>query len=80
MEDRKIEAIKERIRFYTEAFKTLLIISATLTGGIAGLLFKLNSPTSVFLIVVGLIIDVILISVAIKLYLNIEELFRRIEK
>ena len=74
------EAIKERVRFYTELLKVLIVLSATLLGGMVGLLFKLDNPLSIFLLFLGAILELVIIGFMLRLYLEIEELLRRLEK
>jgi len=39
MEDRKVEAIKERIKFYTELLKLMFALEIAVGGGVVGLNF-----------------------------------------
>ena len=74
------EAIKERVRFYTELLKVLIVLSATLLGGMVGLLFKLDNSLSIFLLFLGAILEFVIIGFMLRLYLEIEELLRRLEE
>ena len=74
------EAIKERVRLYTELLKVLIVLSATLLGGMVGLLFKLDNSLSIFLLFLGAILEFVIIGFMLRLYLEIEELLRRLEE
>jgi len=74
------EAVKERIRFYTEVLKMFMLLSLTTGGGLAGLLFQLDRSPAIFLLFVGVILEVFFLSGATILYLTIEELLRRLEQ
>ena len=76
----KEEAIKERIRFYTELLKAMILLDITTAGGVAGLLFKVNEGPAMFLILLGSVLEVFFLSGTLALYLTVEELLRRLEK
>ncbi|EDP75498.1 hypothetical protein [Hydrogenivirga sp. 128-5-R1-1] len=75
----KEEAIRERIKFYTELLKALILLDITTAGGIAGLLFKADESPAVFLLLIGSLLEVFFLAGTLSLYLTIEELLRRLE-
>jgi len=61
MEDRKVEAIKERIKFYTELLKLMFALEIAVGGGVVGLSFKLPSIEAKLFIGLGLVLEVVAI-------------------
>ncbi|WP_283400896.1 hypothetical protein [Desulfurobacterium pacificum] len=43
-EEKKIEALKERLKLYSEILRNLVILLIAVAGGTVGLLFKFSNP------------------------------------
>ena len=80
MENYGIEALKEKVKFYTELIKVVSAFAIATTGGIAGLLFKLNYLISIPLLVLGVWIDTIWIFLIVWLVLEVRKAIGEIEK
>jgi len=73
------EAIKERVRFYTEYLKILWFLIAGVSGGLVSLFFALDTAEKVIVFIVGLAILFGLVSAVIKLTLDVRELLKKLE-
>lgn len=80
MEDRKVEAVKEKIRFYTELLKLLFALELGVGGGIVGLSFKLPSAKAIFFISLGLVLESIAIAGSLILFKSVQRLLKELEK
>ncbi|WP_461829179.1 hypothetical protein [Aquifex sp.] len=75
------EAIKERVRFYTELIKILWLLVLAVGGGTAGLFLKgLNSPKSFILFSAGIFIVFLSLLLILKLVKDANSLLKRLEE
>jgi hypothetical protein len=83
-EQKELEFLKEKLSYYKELLKNLIILLISLVGGAVGLLFKLSHPVSLILIfpAITLIVGVIagIVAVLETLRKLMEELKRWKEK
>jgi len=74
------EAIKERIKFYTELLKLLWILLIALGGGLSSLFLKgINSGKEILIILTGIILFVLVIVGVLKMIRDINKLLRTLE-
>ncbi len=67
------EAIKERVKFYTELLKLLWIFAIALGGGEVGLLINLNSSIKALLFFGGLFLLLLTVIAIIYVLLTIKD-------
>ena len=71
--------IEKEIEFLTEITRSIVLVIVATTGGIVGLLFKLDNPISLPLIGIGAWIDITLLIGLSLVIARIQELLRRLE-
>jgi hypothetical protein len=71
--DRKIESIKERLKLYSEILRILVILLIAISGGTAGLLFKLSNPVAIPLLFLGLVLTVGILFGIVRLSIRLKE-------
>ena len=71
--------IEKEIEFLTEITRLIVLVIVATTGGIVGLLFKLDNPISLPLIGIGAWIDITLLIGLSLVIARIQELLRRLE-
>lgn len=72
------EERQERIKYYSDWIKSLWIGVLALSGGLVGLLLKLDSRPKILLFVVGLILDFALGIFVVLLHQRIELLMKEL--
>ena len=80
MESKKVEAIKERIRFYTEMVKLGTVISMAVGSGAAGLILNLNSKLKVILLILALLIFANSVLFSLTAFLKALEYLKKLEE
>ena len=55
-DEKVLEALKEKHKFYLEALRNLVILLIATAGGTIGLLFKLSHPVAIPLLTLGLVL------------------------
>ena len=68
------------IDFYTELLRLQVLVLVAATGGLVGLLFKLDNPIVIPLLIIGLVIETSLILSMVFVILKLKELFRRLKE
>jgi cyanate permease len=68
------------IDFYTELLRLQVLVLVAATGGLVGLLFKLDNPIVIPLLIIGLVIETSLILCLVFVILKLKELFRRLKE
>ena len=79
-EEKELELLKEKLAYYKELLKNLTILLIPLVGGTAGLLFKLNNPISVMLVVPGIILTVGVITGILSVLGSLKKLMKELEE
>ena len=74
------KSLEERIKFLTELLKLLWFTFIALGGGIVGLLLKLDNPIKVILLVLGIFAEIILATLVIHFFLEVNKLLRKLDK
>jgi Na+-transporting NADH:ubiquinone oxidoreductase subunit NqrB len=70
---------EKEIEFLTEITRLIVLVIVATTGGIVGLLFKLDNPISLPLVGIGAWIDITLLIGLSLVIARIQELLRRLE-
>ena len=70
--------IEKEIEFLTEITRLIVLVIVATTGGIVGLLFKLDNPISLPLVGIGAWIDITLLIGLSLVIARIQELLRRL--
>ena len=71
--------VEKEIEFLTEVMRLIVLVLVATTGGIVGLLYKLDKPISLPLIGFGAWLDITLLIGLAIIVARIQELLRRIE-
>jgi len=79
-DEKVLEALKEKHKFYLEALRNLVILLIATAGGTAGLLFKLSHPITLPLLVLGLVLTVGILLGIVKTAVSLTNLLQEIEK
>ena len=72
--------IFEKIKYYTEIVKVFFTIAIVVAGGIATILFNLDSLLKLIVLLIGLFFEIIVIIIIKDLTLQIAYLFQKMEK
>ena len=78
--EHKTEYLRERAKLYIELMKVSAAFSITVGGGVAGLLFKLDTKVSLPLIAVGLWVLAASLFAMVKSWLSARECIEEIGK
>ncbi len=76
----KKSAIKERINNHTELRKPLWTILIVLTGSLVALVFDINNPIKLGLLILGVILDIFIFNSICEHNKIIENLIKKLEE
>ena len=75
-----MDALKERIRYYTEWIRLLWVGMFVVGGGVVSLLLALDSILKTFLFVLGMVLQVVFVLAIGIIHSKVTELIGRLEK
>ena len=79
-DEKVLETLKEKHRFYLEVLRNLVILLIATAGGTVSLFFKLSHPIAVPLLALGLVLTVGIFLGIVKTAVSLTNLLREMEK
>jgi len=80
MENKKIEAIRIRIRVYTELLKVMIALAVVIGIAIVAISFKPPGDKGRIVLVIGLIFEILIITASFMMFKTINNLLKLLER
>ena len=79
-EQKELEVLKQKVLFYMELLRNLIILLITLAGGTVGLFFKLDNPIAIPFVFLGIVLISGVIAGTISISSTLKNLFKELEE